>query len=163
MDKYLHVISLLENANRSRGNDSSLKIFSSRCPTLHMHTCISFSLICDPMECSPQISSVYGIFQARKLGWVAISSSKGSSGPRDQTHSSCMSCTGHRFSTTGPPGKTTPIRYYTLIKVTSLPCRCLSSQWPLKSGYHVLASFLQLSKTFLYCSRSCLILVLLSS
>ena len=39
-------------------------------------------------------SSVHGIFQARILVWVAISSSRGSSGPRDWTHISCISCTG---------------------------------------------------------------------
>ena len=39
---------------------------------------------------SPSGSSVHGIFQARILEWVAISFSKGSSQPRDQTHVSCM-------------------------------------------------------------------------
>ena len=38
------------------------------CPTL-----------CDPVDC------VHGIFQARVLEWVAISFSRGSSRPRDQT------------------------------------------------------------------------------
>ena len=37
------------------------------------------------MDSSPPGSSVHGIFQARILEWVAISSSKGSSQPRDQT------------------------------------------------------------------------------
>ena len=32
---------------------------------------------CDPMDCSLQGSSVYGILQARILEWVAISFSKG--------------------------------------------------------------------------------------
>ena len=41
-------------------------------------------------------------FQARVLEWVAISFSRGSSWPRDQT---CISCTGGRFFTTEPPGK----------------------------------------------------------
>ena len=40
--------------------------------------------LCNPMDCSPPGSSVHGILQARILGWVAISSSKGSSQPRDQ-------------------------------------------------------------------------------
>ena len=35
--------------------------------------------LCDPMDCSPPGSSVHGILQARILGWVAISSSTGSS------------------------------------------------------------------------------------
>ena len=39
-------------------------------------------------------SSIHGILQARKLEWVAISSSRGSSWPRDWTHISCISCIG---------------------------------------------------------------------
>ena len=35
--------------------------------------------LCDPMDCSLPGSSVHGIFQARILGWVAISFSRGSS------------------------------------------------------------------------------------
>ena len=44
------------------------------CPTL-----------CDLMDCSLPDSSVHGIFQARILEWVAISFSRGTSRPRDQT------------------------------------------------------------------------------
>ena len=44
------------------------------CPTL-----------CNPMDCSPPGSSIHGILQARILEWVAISSSRGSSRPRDRT------------------------------------------------------------------------------
>ena len=44
------------------------------CPTL-----------CDPVDCSPPGSSVHGIFQAVVLEWAAISFSRGSSWPRDQT------------------------------------------------------------------------------
>ena len=35
--------------------------------------------LCDPIDCSPPGSSVYEIFQARILEWVAISSPWGSS------------------------------------------------------------------------------------
>ena len=38
--------------------------------------------LCDPMDCSLAGSSAHGIFQARILDWVAISSSRGSSRPR---------------------------------------------------------------------------------
>ena len=38
-----------------------------------------------PMDCSLTRSSVYGIFQARVQEWVAISFSRGSSQPMDQT------------------------------------------------------------------------------
>ena len=48
--------------------------------------------LCDPMDCSPPGSFVRGILQARTLEWVAISCSKGSSQPRDQTRVSCLSC-----------------------------------------------------------------------
>ena len=41
------------------------------------------TLSCDPVDYSLPASSVRGISQARILGWVAISSSRGSSQPRD--------------------------------------------------------------------------------
>jgi len=41
--------------------------------------------LCDPMDCSPPGSSVYGIFQAKILEWVASFSSRGSSWPKDWT------------------------------------------------------------------------------
>ena len=56
-------------------------------------------LFCDPMDCSLPDSSVRGISQARILERVAISSSRGSSWPRDQTHVSCVSCTAGGFFT----------------------------------------------------------------
>ena len=49
----------------------------------------------DPMDCSLPCSSVHGILQARVLEWVAISFSRGSSQPRDQTRVSCT--VGRRF------------------------------------------------------------------
>ena len=57
------------------------KSFQS-CPTL-----------CNPMDYPPG-SSVHGISQERVLEWAVISSSRGSSGPRDGTHISYASCTG---------------------------------------------------------------------
>ena len=46
------------------------------------------------------------IFQTGILEWVAISSSKGSSWPRDRTHISCVSCiAGRFFFTTQTSGK----------------------------------------------------------
>ena len=41
--------------------------------------------LCNPVDCSPPVSSIHGIFQARILEWVAISFSRGSSPPRDRT------------------------------------------------------------------------------
>ena len=56
------------------------------CPTL-----------CDLTDCSPPGSPLHGISQARILEWVAISSSKGYSRPRDWTRVSCTSCTGRQI------------------------------------------------------------------
>ena len=47
-------------------------------------------------ERSPPGSSVHGILQARILEWVASSSFRGSSRPRDQTHIFHVSCIGRR-------------------------------------------------------------------
>jgi len=47
--------------------------------------------LCNPVGCSLPGSSVHGTFQTRILEWVVISSSRGSSWPRDQT---CISCIG---------------------------------------------------------------------
>ena len=53
--------------------------------------------LCDPLDCSLPGSSVHGIFQARILEWVAISSSRGSSQPSNRTHVSCISYIGRWF------------------------------------------------------------------
>ena len=49
---------------------------------------LSSIALCDPIYCSPP-GSVHGISQTRILEWVAISSSRGSSQPRDQTQVAC--------------------------------------------------------------------------
>ena len=59
------------------------------CPTL-----------CYSMDCS-----LRGILQARILEWVAISFSRGSSQPRDQTCVSCISCIAGGLFNPEPPGK----------------------------------------------------------
>ena len=58
---------------------NSMKVLVAQlCPTL-----------CDPTDCGSPGSSDHGILQARILEWVAISSSRGSSWPRDQAQDSC--------------------------------------------------------------------------
>ena len=52
------------------------------------------------MDCSPPGSSIHGIFQARMLEWVAISFSRGSSWPRDQTRVSWIA--GRHLSSESP-------------------------------------------------------------
>ena len=60
---------------RTRKELHKLKVLVSQsCPTLY-----------NPVDCSPPGSSVHGILQARGLEWVAISFSRGSSQPRNQT------------------------------------------------------------------------------
>ena len=82
---------------------------------IHTHVCIHIyaclcsvasvmSTLCYPTDYSLPGFSVHGISPARILDWVAISSSKGSSQPRDQTQVSWVSCIG-RFFTTEPSGK----------------------------------------------------------
>ena len=68
----------------------------------NMHACLVAQLcpaLCNPMDWSPPGSSVHGIFQARILEWVAISSSRGSPLPKDWTHVSCISCVACGFFT----------------------------------------------------------------
>ena len=55
--------------------------------------------LCDPVVCSLPASSVHGISQARILEWIAISFSRESFQPRDQTHVSCVSCIAGGFFT----------------------------------------------------------------
>ena len=69
------------------------------CLCLVTESCLT---LCHPMDCSPSGSSVHGIFQARILKWVAISSSRGFSWPRNQT---CISCIAGWFFTAESPGK----------------------------------------------------------
>ena len=54
-------------------------------------SCLS---LCHPMDCNPPDSSVHGIFQARILEWFAISYSRESSQPKEQTRISWVSCIG---------------------------------------------------------------------
>ena len=50
--------------------------------------------VCNPMDYGLPGSSVHGILQARTLEWVVMSSSRGSSEPRDTTCISNVSCIG---------------------------------------------------------------------
>ena len=66
---------------------------------------VAQSCLCDPMDCSLPGSSLHVILQARVLEWVAISFSRGSSRPRDQT---CVSAFQADALTSEPPGKPNP-------------------------------------------------------
>ena len=60
----------------------------------HVCVCLCTLSLCPalsgPMDCSPAVSSVHEILQPRMLEWVAVSSSRGSSGTMDRTHISCI-------------------------------------------------------------------------
>ena len=49
-------------------------------------------ILCSPIDWSSPGSSVHETFQGRILEWVAISSSRGSSRPRNRTLVSCVFC-----------------------------------------------------------------------
>ena len=75
---------------------------------LFMLLCLVFQscpILCNPLDCRPAGSSVQGILQARILEQIVISSSKGSSWPRDQTWVSCVSYIAGGFFTLWAIGK----------------------------------------------------------
>ena len=90
------------------GAESSLQIVSNtpinRCSALYnqcpiighlcvcaksLHSCLTLYY---PMDRNLPCFSVHGILQARILEWIAMSSSRGSSWPRNQIHVSYTSC-----------------------------------------------------------------------
>ena len=80
------------SASCSFSGQASLFPRGFQCPICICCCCLiakSFQL-CDPMDCSPPGSSAHAISQARTLEWIAISFSRKSSWPRDQTWVSCI-------------------------------------------------------------------------
>ena len=76
-----------------QGRDSQIKYwvkkeasFKKVC-VLVPQSCLT---LCHLMDCSPPGSFAHGILQARILEWIAISSSRGSSWPWDQTQSPAL-------------------------------------------------------------------------
>ena len=109
-------------------------LVAQSCPTL-----------CDPVGCSPPGSSVHRIFQAKILEWIAISFSKRSSRPRDQTW---ISGTAGKFFTIWATGKTS------LLKYTFMPwhtfCILLWAPLGLFTLYGLLILSLQLTGQYQY-------------
>ena len=68
-----------------------LSYMSCVCVCVHAQ---SYMTLSNPIDCSPPGSSAHGTLLARILEWVAISSSRGSSPPKDHTHISYLSCIG---------------------------------------------------------------------
>ena len=93
-------------------------------------------LFCDLVDCSPRGFSVHGILQERILEWVAISSSRGSSWLRDQTHISWVSHTGRQIlylpSHLGSPLNTTqPAKPGLSLSSSRQPSLSVKSPWHL--------------------------------
>ena len=72
--------------------------------------------LCDPMDCSPQGSSVHGILQARILERVAILFSRGSSQRRNQTQ---FSHTAGGFFTVWATREAQGFYYYSLFRINA--------------------------------------------
>ena len=93
------------------------KTWNSLSNCIKIYMCVHAQLcptLCDPMNCSPPGSSVHGILHARILEWVVISSSNGSSQPRDWI---CISCIAGRFFTEELLEKTLKFTLHTLNKI----------------------------------------------
>ena len=104
------------------------------------------------MDCSPPGSSVHGIFQARVLEWGAISFSRGSSRPRDQTWVSRVA--DRRFTVWAtreaqlyilgpfPPKSLTPVLFFFLLttilqSVSDLFCCLKPAHWVFNFVDHI--------------------------
>ena len=81
--------------------------------------------LCDPMNCIPPGSSVYGIFQARILEWVAIPFSSGSFNAGLKPVSPAW----HMDSLPPSPWEACGIYYYLLNQLLRFSCHYLL-QWP---------------------------------
>ena len=109
--KLLH-FSFLTSGLRTSASSFRLQLLSSAFLECNKSSCCLLSMmcvcaqslqscptLCEPMGYSPPASSVQGILQAQILEWVAMSSSRWSSQPRDGTHVSYVSCFAGRFFT----------------------------------------------------------------
>ena len=74
--------------------------------------------LCDPMDCSPPGSFVYGIIQARTLEWVALPSSRGSSKPGDRTLPPHVPWLAGRFFITSATWEAPKKKWKVKVKVT---------------------------------------------
>ena len=76
-----------------RQNQSAMNRLDKSIYSVCVLSCVQLlSTLWNPLD-----SSVHGILQARIQEWIAISYSRGSSRPKDQTHISCISCIGRQI------------------------------------------------------------------
>ena len=86
---------------------------------MHAKLLQSYPTLNNPMDCGPTGPSAHGILQARILEWIAISFSRGSSQPRDQTLVPYVSCMTGRFFTIGTLWETPRYAYNTTLMAES--------------------------------------------
>ena len=77
-------------------------LLTSLCFGTVLYCTLLYLSFCDLLDCSSLGWSVYRIFQARILDWVAVSSSRGFSQPRNQTCVFRVSCIAGRFCNAEP-------------------------------------------------------------
>ena len=92
---YINKVCLIESGAISADESLQLSLVIKNCPVhpggrerANVFLCVyaqSLQTLCGPLDCSPRGSSLHGISQARVLEWVAISSSRGSFLPKNQT------------------------------------------------------------------------------
>ena len=98
----------LGDAIRTPGRLSRKQLLSSHLSCVRAQSLQSCPTLCDSLDCSPPGSSVHGILRAIILECVAMTSSRGSSRHRDQTHISYVSCIGRQdLLLLAPPGTIT--------------------------------------------------------
>ena len=99
-------ISSSRRSSQSRVKHGFPALQADSLPLSHQKVKVLIAQLCptlfDPVDCSPPGFSVHGKSQARILEWVAISSSRGSSQPRDRTRVSTLQADA---LSSEPPGK----------------------------------------------------------
>ena len=99
LDAFDRTVNETDKNSHSRGLSSSeekMTVYINL--QIHIYTCMhAWSVtqlcltLCDTLDCRLSRYPVHGIFQTIILEWVAISSSRGPSWPREWTHFSCVS------------------------------------------------------------------------
>ena len=118
---------------------------------IHLHA-QSHPILCDPVDCSLPGFSAHGIFQARILEWVAISSSRDLPDPATPVSPALAD----GFFTTEPPGK--PILYrsaYLSIPISQLILSPLPSLVSIHSIFLYPVSLVLLCKNVIFLDSTC--------
>ena len=117
---------ILENTSNKSFSLSFPLCLSLSLTHTYMDTCVcvyvkvlvapSCPTLCNPMDCSPPGSSVYGTSRARILEWVAIAFSRVASLPRGRSCVSCVAGDSLPLSYQGSPSVWRPCAKHLLCK-----------------------------------------------